>query len=183
MTLDQLRKEIRQEGVRQRREALKDAEAESERILTDAERAVKAILEEARQKAEVEASLKQSQVSAARLEGKKRIAEARDAVVDEQLADVRTALQEFADSGKYDSVLKDLAEHGQSALGGKVRILARKKDVAKLKKWGYADVEPIECWGGCIIVTADGRIRVNHTFEALYEQSLEKLRQAIFEEL
>ena len=141
------------------------------------------MVERARKAAEEEASHKQSQVSAARLEGKKRVAEARDAVVAAQLADVRTALQEFADSGKYDAVLKGLAEEGQRALGGKVRILARKKDVPKLKKWGYADVDEIECWGGCIVATADGRIRVNHTFEALYEQGLEKLRQAIFEEL
>ena len=183
MTLDQLRKEIRQESARQRSVALKDAEAEGERVLKDAERAAKALLDEARKKARDEASQKLSQVSAARLEGKKRVAEARDAVVAEQLADVRTALAEFADSGKCDAVLKDLADQGQRALGGNVRILARKKDGGKLKKWGYADVGEIDCWGGCIVASVDGRIRVNNTFEALYEQSLDKLRQAIFEEL
>ncbi|MBI2445882.1 hypothetical protein HYV43_05840 [Candidatus Micrarchaeota archaeon] len=183
MTLDQLRKEIRLEAARTRREALKEAETEASRIVSEAEASAKSILDQARIKAKDEAAQKMSQVSAARLEGKKRIAEARDAVVAEQLDEVKAALQEFADSAKYDTVLKGLAEHGADALGGSVRILARRKDAAKLKKWGYADVAEHECWGGCIVSTADGRIRVNHTFEALYEQSLEKLRQAIFEEL
>ena len=183
MTLDHLRKEIRQTAQRMRKDALKEAEGESEKIVKEAEAQAKALVESSRQKSEDEASLKQSQVSAARLEAKKRIAEARDELVAHHLADVREALREFADSSKYDGVLKDLASAGASALGGKVRILARKKDLPKLKKWGYTDLDELDCWGGCIVVTTDGRIRMNQTFEALYEQGLEKLRQGIFEEL
>ncbi len=183
MTLDQLRKEIRQEAARARKDALKEAESEADRILKDAEGQAKAIVEQAKAKAKDEAQQKLSQVSAARLEGKKRIAEARDAVVAAQLDEVKAALQEFADSSRYDTVLKGLAEHGAEALGGKVRILARKKDLPRLKKFGYADVSETDCMGGCLVVSSDGRIRINNTFEALYEQSLEKLRQAIFEEL
>jgi len=183
MTLDQLRKEIRLEAARVRKDALKEAEAEAERILKDAEGQAKGLMDQARLKAKDEASGKQSQVSATRLEGKKRVAEARDTVVAAQLDEVRAALAEFADSGRYDTVLKGLAEHGAEALGGKVRILSRKKDVPRLKKWGYADVSETDCMGGCLVVSSDGRIRINNTFEALYEQSLEKLRQAIFEEL
>ncbi|MBI5226846.1 hypothetical protein HY994_06480 [Candidatus Micrarchaeota archaeon] len=183
MTLDHLRKEIRQEAQRTRRDALKDAENESDAIVKEAENQAKSLLESSRQKAEDDASQKQSLVSAARLEAKKRIAEARDELVAVQLGEVREALREFADSSKYDGVLKDLANSGAEALGGKVRILARKKDLPKLKKWGYSDVDELDCWGGCIVVTTDGRIRMNQTFEALYEQGLEKLRQGIFEEL
>lgn len=183
MTLDHLRKEIRQEAQRMRKEALKEAQGESERIVTEAAHQAKALLESSREKAEDEASLKLSQVSATRLEAKKRIAEARDELVAHALAEVREALVDFADSSKYDAVLKDLASSGAGALGGKVRILARKKDLPKLKKWGYSDLEELNCWGGCIVVTTDGRIRMNQTFEALYEQALENLRQGIFEEL
>lgn len=183
MTLDQLRKEIRQEAAKARKEALKEAEVEADRIVREAENQAKAMLDDARTHARDESLQKQSQVSAARLEAKKRVAEARDSVVASQLEEVKAALQEFADSPKYDSVLKGLALQGSQALGSNVRVLARKKDVPKLKKWGYAYAEEFDCWGGCIVVSSDGRIRVNQTFEALYEQSLEKLRQAIFEEL
>lgn len=183
MTLDHLRKEIRQEAQRQRREVLKDAEVESARIVGDAETAAAALLETAKNQARVEASQKLSQISAARLEAKKKLAEARDEIVARQLADVREALGAFADSGKYDAVLKELANSGAQELGGSVRVLARKKDLPKLKKAGFNDIGELDTMGGCIVESADGRIRVNHTFEALYEHGVEKLRQAIFEEL
>ncbi len=183
MSLDQLRKEIRLEAQKQRKAALKEAEDQASRIISEAEAAAKELVDEARKKAGVEALQKQTQVSASRLEAKKMVADARDALVAEQLDGVFESLKKFADSAAYDAVLKKLAAQASAALGAKGRILARKKDSARLKKLGYSDVEEFDCMGGCIAATTDGRIRINHTFEALYEENLEQLRQRIFEEL
>lgn len=182
MSLDQLRKEIRQEGQSQRQSELNQAKSHAHTILQDAERQAKALVEKAKADAQTEAEGKLTQVSAARLKAKKLVAEARDRLVQRQLERVREKLKKFADSPKYASVLKTLAEESAEKIGKNAVLYARKKDIPKLKKLGFS-VQDMPCWGGCVAATPDGRIRVNNTLEALYEENEEKLRQKIFEEL
>lgn len=182
MSLDQLRKEIKSEAQSQRKQALNEAKKQADAMVSDAERQAKAIVEKAKADAKAEAEGRLTQVSAARLKAKKRVAEARDALVQQQLEKAREALSRFADSKKYDAVLKKLAEQASGKIGKNAQLYARKKDVSKLKKWGYK-AEEMDCMGGCVAATPDGRIRVNNTLEALFEENQETLRQRIFEEL
>ncbi|MBI4361303.1 hypothetical protein HY572_06045 [Candidatus Micrarchaeota archaeon] len=182
MSLDQLRKEIRHEAESQRKHALAEAKKQADAILAEAEQQAKALVQKAKADAALEAEGKLTQVSAARLKAKKRIAEARDHLVQQQLQQARQALAKFADSPKYAGVLKKLADEAAEKIGKNAQLFAREKDVPKLKKMGYS-AEEMDCLGGCVAATPDGRIRVNNTLEALFEENEEKLRQKIFEEL
>ncbi len=182
MTLEQLRKQIQGETQTERKAGLAEAKKQADAILKQANAQADALLEKAKKDAILESQSRHTQVSAARLSAKKRLAEAHDAQVQEQLERLSERLKAFADTPAYAKVLKTLVEQSAGQIGPGAVIHVRKKDMAKVKKTGVT-VREMACWGGCVASTPDGRIRVNNTLEALFEERQEQLRQKIFEEL
>jgi V/A-type H+/Na+-transporting ATPase subunit E len=182
MTLEQLKKQIQNEASSQRKHALDETKKQANAIVETAKSQANALLEKAKWDAEKEAKTKYTQVSAARLKAKKMQAEAQDVLVKDQLEKLKHALQSFVNKPAYDTVLKNLVEQSLEKIGPGAMIHVRKKDLSKVKKKGVR-VQEMDCWGGCVASTPDGRIRVNNTLESLFEENQEKLRQKVFEEM
>ncbi|MBI5035878.1 hypothetical protein HZC09_00905 [Candidatus Micrarchaeota archaeon] len=182
MSLEALRKDIRKQADDARKERLAAAKEEAGRITGKAEEEAKTFLQKEKSLALAEAKGLQSILSAARLEAKKKVAEARDALVGKELEESRKELLRFPSSSKYPPLLKKWVEAASKELGKGAVAYVRKKDVPLLKKWGYTAMT-IECSGGCVVSTPDNRIHINNTLEALFESKQDFLRQKIFEEL
>ena len=77
-------------------------------------------------------------------------------------------------------MLIGLIEEGMKALGIKEALISvRKQDAPIAKKYGK--VREIDCIGGAIIASPDGRMRIDSTFEALIEKRRGELEQKAFE--
>lgn len=182
MGLEALRAEIHQEAEKGRKNRLDAAKAEAADLVKKAEIEADVLLEQAKNRAQDEAKSLQSRLSAARLEGKKILAEAKDALVAYELASARKSVLSFVSDKRYPSWLKKSVEAGLNQMGKGAKVRVRKKDLPLLKKWGM-DAEETDCAGGCIVTSPDGRIRVNATLDSVFESRIETLRQRIFEEI
>jgi len=122
-------------------------------------------------------------------------------IVNEVLDDVRTRLRDFTqDESSYRSFLvKAIARGLEGIPSGEVRVALSKRDlgrfkgaelfeealaVAQVRKKVRLNDEPITTMGGAILISEDGRIRTDCTFEAklrlLHPQLLAEISRILF---
>ena len=182
MGIDELKQEISEGTRKQVDKLLEEARAQAKTVVDEARKQAKRIESEGKQKSLKEAEKKKIEVYGAKLQARKITSEAEDAVVRKVFGEMRGQLESFAESKDYEKILVKLAKEAVAELGGDAVLLVRKKDAALVK--GIAKVSPksIDCIGGVIAETPDGRVRVNNTFEALLEEHADEIRQKVFED-
>ena len=91
-------------------------------------------------------------------------------------------------SSSYEKAVTGLIEEGLAVIGPKAKVQCASKDrkavAAAIKKLGSRagvtfDDAPVETMGGVVLVTPDGSIRFDNTFEARLEKMRPTLRQEI----
>ncbi|HLD75988.1 MAG TPA: V-type ATP synthase subunit E [Candidatus Norongarragalinales archaeon] len=183
MSLDALRAEINHEAEKERKKKIDSARHESALLIEKAEEDADAYLATSKEAALEEAKTLSSALSAARLEAKKVVSEARDDLVARELSGAKKTVLSFGSDRRYPSFLKKQLECALKQIGSeKPLIHVRKKDVPLLKKWGYS-AGSVECAGGVLVSTPDGRIRVNATLESIFDQRKDLCLQKLYEEL
>ncbi|VVC04633.1 V-type ATP synthase subunit E [Candidatus Burarchaeum australiense] len=183
MGLDELRKGVLEKARDEARTVEKSADAEASSLVSKAEAQRKEILEAAKREA---ASLVQTErdeaVANAHLETKREMAKAREELVASIETDVwEELLKARKDKKAYAELLHSLIAKGRKLLadeGPEVVVYARAEDAKLLGELKGAKLarEPIECSGGVVITSADGRVRVDNTFEALFAEKRDELR-------
>ncbi len=183
MGIQELRKEIEANARKEAERMKEEAEKEAWRIVEDAEEKRKKMIEQARLEGGAVAKEEERRISSARLRARHIVAEAREAVVVKALDELAALLKELAKTRDYPVVFSELAQAAVKELGvQEVVIECRKEDEALAKKLGRP-TRFIECTGGAAAVSADGKVRVSNTFEALLESRREELKRRIFMEL
>ncbi|MFH0836160.1 MAG: V-type ATP synthase subunit E family protein [Candidatus Micrarchaeota archaeon] len=182
MGIDDLKKEIVEDADSQAKKMLEEARAQARQITADAKQNAKKIVSDGKEKSLKEAVEKNIEISSARLQGRKLMSEAKDAVVRKVFEDLRIELAAFAKSKEYPAVLAKLAKQAVAELGEEAVLHVRKQDAALLKGAGKVSSDYLDCIGGLIAETPDKRIRVDCTFEALIESHEDEIRQKCFEE-
>jgi V/A-type H+-transporting ATPase subunit E len=181
------------------REYLANGRREHDRLLADAETRMR--LEEEREsgaaKAQAERAYRQ-QVQAAELQLRAELDRQHLALVNEVLAHLPARWQELvSDEQRYLPLLRAWLREGAAAIErSELIVQANEQDLQRLRKeWSrIADEaapgkhltlsnEPIACRGGVLITSADGNIRVDHTFEGRRERVDELLQNAVAERL
>jgi len=80
--------------------------------------------------------------------------------------------------------MKKLVKIGTSELGENAVIYASKEDFKLLKNLGIKFSEkPIACAGGILIERSDGKVRLNLTFESIFEEKKDLLRKKVHDAL
>ena len=72
------------------------------------------------------------------------------------------------DKKAYERYIKKAVEQGKALVGGDYVIYANKRDAAVAKKFGPLAKNALDCDGGVIVASKDGRIRADSTFDAAF---------------
>lgn len=176
--------ELRKDGERKANALIEEGEADAQRTLVEAKQQAKAIVEKAGLEATAQALEESSRVSAERLKAGMIVAQAREQAISktmEQLLENLSSSSSPRNASKsgYEKLFGKLAKEGLKQIEGGV-IRCRKQDAALSRKFGRLG-EPINCSGGLVIESADGRIRLDATFEGLLEENKDELGKKAFE--
>ncbi|MBU1198158.1 hypothetical protein KJ765_06665 [Candidatus Micrarchaeota archaeon] len=183
MTLTNLKEELRRKTSTEVHRLEKEADMECKQIREAAQANGQYIIEKARKNALEFAEKERTQVSAAKLKATRIVQDARFDLVEEVVGRVRVLLAKQTKNKKeYYVLLEKLIRQGTSEVGSKSKLLVRKEDAVFARRFGSLG-PPIETAGGVIVVSADGRVKINNTFEALLEQNDEVVKQKAFEQL
>lgn len=181
MGLNELRQEINKQASAETRKIRHDAEAEAGKILGEAREQAKALLAKEAEKTKAEVAQKEVGVYAARLTAKKIVADARNAVLDEALKEVKRELAKIAESRDYPKLFEQLAEEGKRIIGKDCVLHVNKRDAQLAKKYGDV-AATLDSIGGVVVTSHDGRLRIDNSFEALLEEHANELKQLAFEQ-
>lgn len=175
-----LRKHAEEKSARE----LEQGDAEGQRIVEQARAQAKQVLERFEQEARLQAAEESLRVSAARLRAGKIVAEAREKCIASTISEMMGLLASGASprnasNSGYEKLFAKLARQALKQVEGGV-IRCRKQDAPLARKAGRVG-EPIDCSGGLVIESADGRVRLDGTFEGLLEEHKDELNKKAFE--
>jgi len=104
--------------------------------------------------------------------------------VNDAIEDVFEKLRAVPKDKAYPKFLNALVEKGLKELDApKAVVRVRKEDRKHLKNGKYSVKEDLDEWGGCIVESEDGTVRIDLTLTALLEQKRELLRKRLYESL
>ncbi len=194
MSLQAILGKIRAAGDVQIQELEKTTLSEVSAILAQARMEAQQIEEEASASTSTPAIAERARIlHRARLEALHIVGKVRDELVDTALARARERLAALRADSCYPDVLRTLTEEALAELAadGQVQLLADPRDESLLKNIlhqlnrNFPVSYELNCWGGLIAKSADGRVVVINTFEARLERAMIFLRRylaALFEE-
>jgi vacuolar-type H+-ATPase subunit E/Vma4 len=194
MGLQSILEKIRASGTAQVQEIEENTQSQKFAVVAQARMEAHQIEEDARAAASAPALAERARIlQRARLESLRLVGDVREELVDTALARTRERLASIRVDSSYPEVLHALTQEALAELASdkNVRLLADPRDKTLLEK--ILDelnlVLPVSyelnCWGGLIARSEDGRVVVINTFESRLERATTFLHRhlaALFEE-
>ncbi len=166
----------------------KDSEKEVKRILSDAQKQAKQILEEAKKEAQNEAEKilengkNQSEnvgkilVSKAHQESKRAIMNAKEGIIEECFIKAHSKFSKLNEA-EYKKTVRILIENGIKKIGRDCQILiSRSADKKIVQDMGLNITGNVEASGGIIILSKNGKITLDHTFNGILKREKDRIR-------
>jgi vacuolar-type H+-ATPase subunit E/Vma4 len=167
-------KKIAQETEKEKKEILKEADKQKQGVLEQAAEEANAMVEDE----------KREQYAAIQLKAKRLVSEAKENTVNQNMDKV---WKEFAKAGKeanYASLMQKLIRQGLESLGEQAVVQVNSKDKSLAGKYAKnVSKTAADISGGAIISSADGRIVINNSLEALFDEHKEEIRRLVFGQL
>jgi V/A-type H+-transporting ATPase subunit E len=198
MSLQVILDAIRAAGEAQLRELDLRKSAEVREILADADLQAQEIREEASETAALPAGRERARIiHRARLDGLHNLGNVREALIDTTLDQARGRLANLRADSAYPLVLRRLAEEALAEVSGSLEEAGKARLEADPRDQGWVNkiltdlglTLPVnynlDCWGGLIAQSEDGRVVVINTLEARLERAIPYLRRylaALYEE-
>jgi V/A-type H+-transporting ATPase subunit E len=159
---------------------LEEAEAEADRIETEARQDAEAIRDQHFTRLQHQAGMDRvRRVNEARLDARFRVMQAKEALLTAAFEEAARQLAQARTDSRYADALGRLIQEVIDELGGDTTIRLDARDTAVTQDLipATCTVDPsLECWGGIVAATADGQLVVNNTLEARLEQAKTLLR-------
>ncbi|MFA5108256.1 MAG: V-type ATP synthase subunit E [Candidatus Micrarchaeia archaeon] len=186
MGLENLVHEIDHASKNRASAIIDDAQKEAEHIVSSASDAAKKSIESAKKQAtDFSKSESAERLATAQTEAQKAISDAKDEAVNQCVARVwehYSAARKRAGYAKNMRRWADLALEELSLPGAVLRCAAVDKQI--LSSAGFkVSITPLECSGGVIAESKDGKVMVDCTLESLFEQKKESLAKTIYSKL
>ncbi|HNT60779.1 MAG TPA: V-type ATP synthase subunit E, partial [Candidatus Bilamarchaeaceae archaeon] len=90
----------------------------------------------------------------------------------------------FPKDKAYPRFLNSLVEKGMKELGEERAVVhVAKADRKHLRGGKYQVKDGLDAWGGCVVESADGNVRVDLTLESLLSQKRDVLRKRLYASL
>lgn len=202
MSLDTVVEDIRDEARARADETREDAEERARSIISEAEQDAAEIVEEREREVEREIEQEREQrLSSAKLEAKQKRLEARRDILEdvrESVEDRIASLQEnrteltrvlLDDAAEEFDDAADVQVYGRADDAGRIKsILAGNEDGDESENEydGFSYAGEYDCLGGVVVESENSRIRVNNTFDSVFEDvwddNLREVSERLFEE-
>ncbi len=185
MEIEELTGAILEEANREAGSVVSAAEKEAKETVSREKRRLSEQLADAERDAKsFNESQHRERIAWARLEAKRVISEAKEAVVDDAIEDLFALMRKFPQDRRYPAYLKRLVKAGIAELGEPRAVVhvrkADKKHLAGVKATVKAD---LDAFGGAVVESSDGRVSINLTLASLLEERKELVRKRIYEAL
>ncbi len=174
---------IRADTENQHAKIITDARNEAERILSEAQQRAESIIARGRQQSQREAEDEKTRlIASARLEGNRRLLEARNDILKSYEEKALAQLGDFARSPEYKEFLIRMVNDGVSKIGSDAIVKVNVKDKQLLKN-AAVQISPsdLDSLGGAIISSKDGKRRVDNTIESIFNERRDDLRLKLSE--
>ncbi len=179
MSLDKLKNELINEAKKEAKSITSKAEKDALKIVKEAEETAKKMIEDAKKQAKASVKAEERErIAAAKLKATRIISEAKNTAVENALKEVFNDFVEVTRRKNYSKTLTRLINEGKKELGANSIVFVNSKDKSKVK-----NARVIDILGGAIIASKNGRIRVNNSFESIFDSKKEELRKQIFIQL
>jgi V/A-type H+-transporting ATPase subunit E len=177
--IKEMAEEIRKNAEAEAQKIRKEAREKGEGARSEASGKTKLLLEHAKAEAgAAAANEKNEKIAAAYLEAKRIVSRAKESAIGAVMEDVLKATAHARDKD-YKALLKRLITEGMHEVGKDAVVRVNKEDHKLAHSLGFkVSAEPIECIGGAIIASPDGKVIFNNTFEAKFELGRERARTA-----
>lgn len=166
----------------------KDSQKEIEQILTEAEKQATKIVNNSIDKAKKESKeilsngekqsegIKKILVSKANQDAKRKSIKARETVIEKCFEKAQRKLAELGDK-EYEKLVTRLISEGSKKLGGNCTVqTSRDIDKKVAKKLGMKVTGKIEATGGIILISSNGKITLDNTFEGILRREKDRIR-------
>jgi len=165
-----------------------DSEKEVQLILEEAEQQASCIIKDAKKEAEHESekmiadgkrhgeNLKKILVSKASQDAKRDAMKAREKIIEECFTKAYQKLLKFSGE-EYKKIVTNLTEKGLKKLSGECfAIVSKDEDKEIAKKLGLKVAGNADASGGIILKSSDKQITLDNTFEGILERKKERIR-------
>jgi len=188
---DLIIQEINREAERKIQYILSEAQREAEKLKEEAKKRAEAKAEWILRKAKTQAEMERRRIVAnARLEVRKKKLALQEEYIERALEETRNRLANLPEGEYFETLVKLTAEAVEELGVDKVVVRSNERTLRLLAERltefreavGNVEViigEPIQTIGGVIVESADGRVRVDNTFEARMERFESELRATI----
>lgn len=187
MGLEEIVGRINDEASERAAKIVADARAEASKILDDARERSESIVSQSRSQAERDArEEKLRSVASARLSAKRETLQAREDVLKRYESAILAAVDDFVDTSDYQKFLAGCMDDGLSKLGEDAIIHVNAKDRGSLKGKKYSKEvakEPLDCKGGAMVMSPDGKRRVDNTIESLLRERSDAIRLMLVDQV
>jgi len=182
MGLEKLVEEVRRRGQDEARAASALAKGEADDITKKGEAQGEAVIKEAQAKgAEAAKAHKAEVISRARSQGKRILADAKKQAIERHLEAVWERILEMRQKEEYLSLMRHLAEDAVAEAGKGFRLCSRKEDAKLFGR--YKPETGLDSAGGFVVEDAKGRLRIDCTLEALFEEKKGDLTGLLYRRL
>jgi len=190
MSLDTVVEDIRDEARARAEEIREEGEQRAEEIVSDAERDAESIREEAERETERTIEQEREQrLSSAKLEAKQARLEARRSVLGEVREEAEAAVADIGGETR-EELTRALLETAATEFEGvdSVRVYGRADDRELIESIleeyeGFEFAGEYDCLGGVVVESDASRVRVNNTFDSVFEEAWEENLREISDRL
>lgn len=187
MGIEKLTTSLREEAQREAQAIIRDAESSVERMVSESNAKRVVLLKHAEEEARLLIDEERKErVAWARLEAKRILTEAKEDMIREVLNDFFALLKSVRKQPSYKEFLRKIVSKATEELkaqAGDVIVYCTKEDKALLPDTKAKVVPTLDSFGGAIVESADGAIRVDLTLESLFENKRDELRSLIYKKL
>lgn len=186
MGLEEMLSAIRANTQEQYAKIITEANREAEKISSEAKQRSELIVTQGQLHAEKEVQEeKLRSVASARLEAKRKVLEARDEVLRSYEEQAMRYLDEFTGSKDYADFLLRAIKDGVSKIGSSAVVQVNSKDKNLIESNADFELssETLDCQGGALITSKDGKRRVDNTIESIFSERRGELRLKLTEQV
>ena len=177
MPAEKIIEQIKKDSQKEISQILKDAEKEAKHIIAtakeEAKKQVDKILADGKIQSE---NIVKILVSKANQDAKKEIMKAREKIIDECFVKAHHKLSTL-DEQKYKNMVTKLMQDGRKKIGRDCTVItSRDIDKKIAEDLGIKITGSVESSGGVVLISSNGRITLDHTFDGILKREKDKIR-------
>jgi vacuolar-type H+-ATPase subunit E/Vma4 len=177
MTAEKIIEQIKKDSEKNIKQILKEAEKQAIDIINNAKKEAKIESDNILKSGEIQSeNIKKIIVSKAHQESKRAIMNAKEGIIEECFIKAHSKFSKLNEA-EYKKTVRTLIENGIKKIGRDCQILvSRSTDKKIVQDIGLNVTGNIEASGGIILLSKNGKITLDHTFDGILKREKDRIR-------